>query len=202
MEAVDTQTKQRVAIKIIRAVPKYRDASKMEIRVLKKLKESDPLNRQCVRCPSLARESLTVPTANAYTSYRGLIIATIYAWSRNCWACACMISSRRTTSHRFRAIKSSHLRGNSSGVWRVCLPELTVRRNLTLDDSLARSTPHPHRPEAREHLASTQRLQDGQDTCPEQGLPSFSLICVSFLTSPFSEARQRTSGSCYQPTSA
>ena len=55
MEAVDTQTKQRVAIKIIRAVPKYRDASKMEIRVLKKLKESDPLNRQCVRCPSCAR---------------------------------------------------------------------------------------------------------------------------------------------------
>ncbi|KAI5825624.1 CMGC/CLK protein kinase [Schizophyllum commune Tattone D] len=49
VEAVDTQTKQRVAIKIIRAVPKYRDASKMEIRVLKKLKESDPLNRhKCI----------------------------------------------------------------------------------------------------------------------------------------------------------
>jgi dual-specificity kinase len=34
----------RVAIKIIRAVPKYRDASKIEIRVLKRLKESDPQN--------------------------------------------------------------------------------------------------------------------------------------------------------------
>ncbi|KAG9123255.1 hypothetical protein FRC07_015182 [Ceratobasidium sp. 392] len=32
----------RVAIKIIRAVPKYRDASKIKIRVLKRLKESDP----------------------------------------------------------------------------------------------------------------------------------------------------------------
>ncbi|ELU40356.1 CMGC/CLK protein kinase [Rhizoctonia solani AG-1 IA] len=39
----------RVAIKIIRAVPKYRDASKIEIRVLKRLKESDPQNtRNCI----------------------------------------------------------------------------------------------------------------------------------------------------------
>lgn len=46
VEAIDTQTNNRVAIKIIRAIPKYRDASKIEIRVLQKLKESDPLNRQ------------------------------------------------------------------------------------------------------------------------------------------------------------
>ena len=46
VEAVDTQTNSRVAIKIIRAIPKYRDASKIEVRVLQKLKERDPLNRK------------------------------------------------------------------------------------------------------------------------------------------------------------
>ncbi|KAG6909970.1 hypothetical protein DXG01_014239 [Tephrocybe rancida] len=45
VEAVDTQTNNRVAIKIIRAIPKYRDASKIEVRVLQKLKERDPHNR-------------------------------------------------------------------------------------------------------------------------------------------------------------
>ncbi|KAJ2922868.1 hypothetical protein H1R20_g14265, partial [Candolleomyces eurysporus] len=49
VEAVDTQTNTRVAIKIIRAIPKYRDASKIEVRVLQKLKERDPLNRnKCI----------------------------------------------------------------------------------------------------------------------------------------------------------
>ncbi|TEB34629.1 CMGC/CLK protein kinase [Coprinellus micaceus] len=49
VEAVDTQTNSRVAIKIIRAIPKYRDASKIEVRVLQKLKERDPLNRnKCI----------------------------------------------------------------------------------------------------------------------------------------------------------
>jgi dual-specificity kinase len=48
VEAFDTQTNKRVAIKIIRAIPKYRDASKIEVRVLQKLKERDPMNRQYV----------------------------------------------------------------------------------------------------------------------------------------------------------
>ncbi|KAF9790442.1 CMGC/CLK protein kinase [Thelephora terrestris] len=49
VEAIDTQTNKRVAIKIIRAIPKYRDASKIEVRVLQKLKERDPLNRnKCI----------------------------------------------------------------------------------------------------------------------------------------------------------
>jgi len=48
VEAVDIQTNKRVAIKIIRAIPKYRDASKIEVRVLQKLKERDPLNRKYV----------------------------------------------------------------------------------------------------------------------------------------------------------
>lgn len=46
VEALDTQTNSKVAIKIIRAIPKYRDASKIEVRVLQTLKERDPLNRQ------------------------------------------------------------------------------------------------------------------------------------------------------------
>jgi dual-specificity kinase len=41
VEAIDTQTNARVAIKIIRAIPKYRDASKIEVRVLQKLKERE-----------------------------------------------------------------------------------------------------------------------------------------------------------------
>ena len=52
IEAVDTETSQRVAIKIIRAIPKYRDASKIEVRVLQKLKERDPTNKQYVCSPN------------------------------------------------------------------------------------------------------------------------------------------------------
>jgi dual-specificity kinase len=49
VEARDTQNNnQAVAIKIIRAIPKYRDASRIEIRVLQRLKEKDPMNRQYV----------------------------------------------------------------------------------------------------------------------------------------------------------
>ncbi|KAI5119835.1 hypothetical protein M0805_008401 [Coniferiporia weirii] len=49
VEAVDTTNDKRVAIKIIRAIPKYRDASKIEVRVLQKLKERDPLNKnKCI----------------------------------------------------------------------------------------------------------------------------------------------------------
>ena len=48
IEAIDTETNTRVAIKIIRAIPKYRDASKIEVRVLQKLRERDPTNRKSV----------------------------------------------------------------------------------------------------------------------------------------------------------
>ena len=48
VEAIDTETNTRVAIKIIRAIPKYRDASKIEVRVLQKLRERDPTNRKSV----------------------------------------------------------------------------------------------------------------------------------------------------------
>jgi dual-specificity kinase len=46
VEALDTHLNIKVAIKIIRAIPKYRDASKIEVRVLQKIKERDPTNRQ------------------------------------------------------------------------------------------------------------------------------------------------------------
>jgi dual-specificity kinase len=45
VEAVDIETNKRVAIKIIRAIQKYREASRIEVRVLQKLKERDPTNR-------------------------------------------------------------------------------------------------------------------------------------------------------------
>jgi len=44
VECYDRQKKQYVAIKIIRAIQKYRDASQIEIRVLKTLREEDPNN--------------------------------------------------------------------------------------------------------------------------------------------------------------
>jgi dual-specificity kinase len=44
VEAKDMQTRRKVAIKVIRAVQKYRDASKIEIRVLETLKRNDPNN--------------------------------------------------------------------------------------------------------------------------------------------------------------
>lgn len=53
VEALDTETNSRVAIKIIRAIPKYRDASKIEVRVLQKLRERDPANRKYAFFPLL-----------------------------------------------------------------------------------------------------------------------------------------------------
>ena len=46
VEAVDRNTKKSYAVKIIRAVQKYRDASKIEIRVLNELKRGDPNNEK------------------------------------------------------------------------------------------------------------------------------------------------------------
>jgi dual-specificity kinase len=49
VEAVDTYKNTRVAVKIIRAIPKYREASRIEIKVLKTLKERDPQNiNKCI----------------------------------------------------------------------------------------------------------------------------------------------------------
>ncbi|KAJ2455767.1 serine threonine protein kinase CMGC group [Coemansia sp. RSA 2336] len=49
MECEDNSTGRLVAIKVIRAVPKYRDAAKIEIRVLQTLQRSDPGNMyQCM----------------------------------------------------------------------------------------------------------------------------------------------------------
>ncbi|KAJ3322322.1 dual specificity protein kinase kns1 [Boothiomyces sp. JEL0866] len=42
VEAYDNQTNTRCAIKIIKSVQKYIDASKIEIRVLKRILERDP----------------------------------------------------------------------------------------------------------------------------------------------------------------
>lgn len=42
----DRQTRQYCAIKIIRAVQKYRDASRIEIRVLRELQRWDPKNQK------------------------------------------------------------------------------------------------------------------------------------------------------------
>ena len=57
VEAVDQVTKKPYAVKIIRAVQKYRDASKIEIRVLKELKKGDPNNELSVSSPlSRSRE--------------------------------------------------------------------------------------------------------------------------------------------------
>ncbi|KAJ2124398.1 serine threonine protein kinase CMGC group [Coemansia sp. RSA 720] len=49
MECADNTTGRLVAIKVIRAVPKYRDAAKIEIRVLQTLQRNDPTNSyQCM----------------------------------------------------------------------------------------------------------------------------------------------------------
>lgn len=44
VEARHIESRRKVAIKIIRAVQKYRDASKIEIRVLETLRKNDPAN--------------------------------------------------------------------------------------------------------------------------------------------------------------
>ncbi|KAF8309916.1 kinase-like protein [Clavulina sp. PMI_390] len=50
VEAYDNNTRGLVAVKIIRSIPKYRDASKIEVRVLKTLKQNDPTNKhKCIQ---------------------------------------------------------------------------------------------------------------------------------------------------------
>lgn len=44
VEARNVENRRKVAIKVIRAVQKYRDASKIEIRVLETLRRHDPTN--------------------------------------------------------------------------------------------------------------------------------------------------------------
>ncbi|KAJ1498316.1 dual specificity protein kinase kns1, partial [Coelomomyces lativittatus] len=53
-ECEDQHTGQRVAIKLIRAIQKYKDASLGEIRVLKTLKQADPMGKY--RCIQLLQE--------------------------------------------------------------------------------------------------------------------------------------------------
>ncbi|CAD6918481.1 unnamed protein product [Tilletia controversa] len=49
VECLDVRSRKHVAVKVIRAIQKYRDASQIEIRVLKTLKDHDPLNKhQCI----------------------------------------------------------------------------------------------------------------------------------------------------------
>lgn len=48
VEARNVESRRKVAIKVIRAVQKYRDASKIEIRVLETLRRHDPGNTKCV----------------------------------------------------------------------------------------------------------------------------------------------------------
>lgn len=72
VEALDTHTNNRVAVKIIRAIPKYRDASKIEIRVLQKLKDKDPQNRQYVVLPP------SLPVANNVLIVLVIVTASIY----------------------------------------------------------------------------------------------------------------------------
>ena len=80
VEAIDTQTNKRVAIKIIRAIPKYRDASKIEVRVLQKLKERDPINQKCAMFNKSHILLLTLRyLANASIYCNGLITAITYA---------------------------------------------------------------------------------------------------------------------------
>lgn len=53
VEAFDRTERSRVAIKVIRAVQKYRDAAQIEIRVLKTLRENDPANeKRCIHLVS------------------------------------------------------------------------------------------------------------------------------------------------------
>ncbi|KAK5166689.1 serine threonine protein kinase CMGC group [Saxophila tyrrhenica] len=50
VKALDIRTRREVAVKIIRAVPKYRDASRIELRVLQTLRTADEQNRnRCIQ---------------------------------------------------------------------------------------------------------------------------------------------------------
>ncbi|SGY47115.1 BQ5605_C001g00497 [Microbotryum silenes-dioicae] len=60
--AKSSATNEMVAVKVIRAIPKYREAAKVEINVLKRLAFSDPHNQQCVSQTPLPSYAITVLT--------------------------------------------------------------------------------------------------------------------------------------------
>lgn len=85
VEAVDIRSQSRVAVKIIRAIPKYRDASKIEIRVLNRLKERDAHNIQYVSPNIGSAMSLIVPIsiANVYIYWNALTTGITFVLLRN-----------------------------------------------------------------------------------------------------------------------
>ena len=63
VEARNIENRRKVAIKVIRAVQKYRDASKIEIRVLETLKRYDPTNSKYVSM-FLFRQTLSLTNSH------------------------------------------------------------------------------------------------------------------------------------------
>ena len=69
VEARNVESRRKVAIKVIRAVQKYRDASKIEIRVLETLRRHDPGNTKYVN-----NTMITLTTVTVFTWTNTLII--------------------------------------------------------------------------------------------------------------------------------
>src|SRR5271169_5932503 len=74
VQCYDRQEERYCAVKIIRAVQKYRDASKIELRVLSTLSRNDPNNSKYTHL-----QSSTNLSENAFISKIVLIIGIIFA---------------------------------------------------------------------------------------------------------------------------
>ena len=90
VECWDRENGRRVAVKIIRAIPKYRDAAKLEIRVLNCLKEHDPTNAKYVSFFFSNSSSHLILLVAAYTCWMRLTSRTMCAWSLNSCRYRCL----------------------------------------------------------------------------------------------------------------
>jgi serine/threonine protein kinase len=78
VQCYDRKEQRYCAVKIIRAVQKYRDASKIELRVLSTLSRNDPDNVKYVA------PFATANVENAFTCKIASTFVIIYALSQNC----------------------------------------------------------------------------------------------------------------------
>jgi serine/threonine protein kinase len=74
VEARNVESRRKVAIKVIRAVQKYRDASKIEIRVLETLRRHDPGNTKYVHDNMI---ELTIVIVSTWTNTLIIVITPV-----------------------------------------------------------------------------------------------------------------------------
>lgn len=142
VEAFDKKKKTKCAVKIIRSVQKYRDASRIELRVLSTLALNDKTNRN--KCIHL-RDSFDF--RNHICIVTDLLGQSVFDFLKG---------------NGFVPFPSSQIQSFARQLFTsvACMYSTFACRDYANRPSLARPEPDPHRPQTREHSTGSQRLSD------------------------------------------